>query len=83
MHNGFKNCYSFVVDGKPITLVPLPLKKVYNDPMRIKKVCEEEATKTKELKKSGNKTALSENKSASELSVKKKIGKKKRKSGAA
>ena len=26
LYDGFKNCYSFVVDGKPITLAPLTPK---------------------------------------------------------
>ena len=79
MHEGFKNCYSFVADGKPITLAPLPPKEVYNDQIRIKKACEEKAAKTRELGKSENKSAMSENKSSSELSVKKKSGKKEKK----
>ena len=78
LHDRFKNWYSFVVDGKPITLATLPPKEVYNDQMRIKKACEEEVAKTRELGKSENKSALSENKSASRLSVKNKCGKKER-----
>ena len=31
MHNGFKNCYSFMVEGKPVTLATLPAKEIYND----------------------------------------------------
>ena len=70
-----------MVDGKPITLAPLPPKEVYNNQMRIKKACEEEAAKIREIEKSENKSALSENKSASEMNVKKRV-KKERKSGA-
>ena len=61
MHDEFKNCYSFVVDGKPINLAPLPTKEVYNDQMRIKKAREEEAAKTRELEKSETKSSFIEN----------------------
>ena len=84
-YDGFKNCYSFMVDGKPITLAPLPPKKICNDQIRIKRACEEEAATIREIMKSENKSAMSQNKSdlsgtksASELSEKKKRGKKER-----
>ena len=38
-----------MVDRKSITLAPLPRKEVYNDQIRIKKACEEEAAKIREL----------------------------------
>ena len=31
IHDGFKNRYSFVKDGKSVTLVPLTPKQVYED----------------------------------------------------
>jgi hypothetical protein len=31
------NRYSFVMDGKPITLVPLTLKLIYNEQLKLKK----------------------------------------------
>ena len=82
MYDGFKNWYSFVVDGKPITFAILPPNEVYNDQTMIKKARAEEVARTRELGKSEKKSDLSENKSASELSVKKKSEKKK-KSGVA
>ena len=36
MHDGFKNRYSFVKEGKSITLVPLTPKQVFEDQMKLK-----------------------------------------------
>ena len=35
MHYGFRNRYSFVKDGKSVTLVPLSPKQVYEDQMKL------------------------------------------------
>ena len=35
LHNGYKNRYSFTMDGKPFTLVPLTPKQVYEDQVRL------------------------------------------------
>ena len=35
MHDGFRNRYSFVKDGKSVTLVPLSPKQVYEDQMKL------------------------------------------------
>ena len=67
-----------MVEGKPITLAPLPPKEIYNDQLRIKRACEEEAAKIREIEKSENKSELSDTKSASELSETKKTIKKER-----
>ena len=37
MHDGFQNRYSLVKDDKPIVLVPLTLKQVYEDQMKLKR----------------------------------------------
>jgi hypothetical protein len=36
MHDGFKNRYSFVMNEKPVTLVPLSPQQAYEDQLRIK-----------------------------------------------
>ena len=36
IHDGFKNRYSFVKDGKSVTLVPLTPKQVYKDRLKLK-----------------------------------------------
>ena len=35
MHDGFRNSYNFVKDGKSVTLVPLSPKQVYEDQMKL------------------------------------------------
>ena len=35
VHNGFRNRYNFVKDGKSVTLVPLSPKQVYEDQMKL------------------------------------------------
>ncbi|GKV15311.1 hypothetical protein SLEP1_g26107 [Rubroshorea leprosula] len=47
-HDGFKNRYSFIMEGKTITLAPLSLRQVYEDQLRVKKESELEGTKNKE-----------------------------------
>jgi hypothetical protein len=42
IHDGFKNRFIIVKDGKTITLVPLSAKQVYDDQMKLKNECEEE-----------------------------------------
>ena len=42
IHDGFKNRFIIVKDGKTITLVPLSPKQVYDDQMKLKNECEEE-----------------------------------------
>ena len=36
MHDGFKNRYSFVMNEKPVTLVPLSPQQAHEDQLRIK-----------------------------------------------
>ena len=36
-HDGFSNKYSFVLNQKPITLVPMTPKQVYDDQVRLQK----------------------------------------------
>ena len=36
IHDGFKNRYNFVKDGKSVTLVPLTPKQVYKDQLKLK-----------------------------------------------
>ena len=36
-HDGFKNRHSFAKDNKTITLVPLTLRQVYEDQMKLKR----------------------------------------------
>jgi hypothetical protein len=36
IHNGVKNRYTIVKDGKPITLIPLTPKQVYDDQIKLK-----------------------------------------------
>ncbi|XP_062075289.1 uncharacterized protein LOC133779331 [Humulus lupulus] len=45
-HDGYSNRYSFVFNERPITLVPLTPKQVYEDQVKLKK--ENENTKTRE-----------------------------------
>jgi len=40
IHDGFRNRYIIVKDDKIITLVPLSLKQVYNDQLKLKRKCE-------------------------------------------
>ena len=48
-HDGFKNRYSFVIKGKPITLVSLSPRQAYEDQVKIKREsiihCENESLK--------------------------------------
>ena len=39
-HDGYKNSYSFVMNGKPITLMPLPPQQACEDEVRIRSQCE-------------------------------------------
>ena len=36
-HDGFRNRYSFVKDGRTVTLIPLTPKEVYGDQMKMRK----------------------------------------------
>ena len=64
-HYGFKNRNSFVKDNKTITLVPLTLRQVYEDQMKLKrenelkKNCETESSK-KMMRKRGREKKKSE-----------------------
>ncbi len=70
MHDGFKNRYSFVMNGKPITLIPLTPRQVYEDQKKIKSDCE----KRSETERSGKKN---ENENEKEAKNKKKDKKEK------
>ena len=60
-HNGFKNRHFFVKDNKTITLVPLTLRQVYEDQMKLKrenglqKNCDTESLKKDDEKESERK----------------------------
>ena len=41
IHDGFRNRFTIVKDGKTITLVPLSPKQVYDDQIKLKKECED------------------------------------------
>jgi len=41
IHDGFRNRFTIIKDGKIITLVPLSPKQVYHDQMKLKKECED------------------------------------------
>ena len=39
-HDGFKIWFSFMKDNKLVTLVPMTLKQVYEDQVRLKQECD-------------------------------------------
>jgi len=41
IHDGFRNMFTIVKDGKTITFVPLSPKQVYDDEMKLKRDCED------------------------------------------
>ncbi|KAG5235570.1 Integrase [Salix suchowensis] len=41
IHDGFRNRFTIVKDGKTITLIPLSPKQVYDDQIKLKKECED------------------------------------------
>jgi len=41
IHDGFRNRFTIIKDGKTITLVPLSPKQVYNDQIKLKRECED------------------------------------------
>ena len=47
-HDGFTNKYSFVLNQKPITLVPMTLKQVYDDQVRLQKESDQKKKSIKE-----------------------------------
>ena len=57
MHDGFRNRYNFVKDGKSVTLVPLSPKQVYKDKMKLlsevekKRKSEAETSRKKRVKR--------------------------------
>ena len=63
-HDGFTNKYSFVLNQKPITLVPLTLQQVYEDQVRLQKEGDQkrESTQRKEKEKKKESENLSEEK---------------------
>jgi hypothetical protein len=42
IHDGFRNRFTIVKDGKTITFEPFSPKQVYDDQMKLKKECEDE-----------------------------------------
>ncbi|KAL5547343.1 hypothetical protein UlMin_007030 [Ulmus minor] len=72
-HDGYTNRYSFVIDKKPITLVPLTPKQVYEDQLKLKR----ESEKQREIENA--KIKESEKKQESEISKKGVIEQNKRK----
>ncbi|GKV18389.1 hypothetical protein SLEP1_g28784 [Rubroshorea leprosula] len=61
-HDGFKNRYSFVMEGKTITLAPLSPRQVYEDQLRVKKESELRNESELEGMKNKKKTAEKESK---------------------
>ena len=51
IHDGFKNRYSFVKDGKSVTLVPLTPKQVYQDQLKLKSEFEQKNKSEAEISK--------------------------------
>jgi len=41
IHDGFKNRYAIVKDGKTITLIPLSPKQVFDDQLKLKRECDD------------------------------------------
>jgi len=41
IHDGFRNRYIIVKDGKTITLIPLSPKQVFDDQLKLKRECED------------------------------------------
>ena len=81
-HDGYRNRYSFVMNEKPITLVPLTPQQVYEDQMRIKSDCEKRKNEEKCEKKKDeakNEKEKNEKKSEKEMKSAKKEEKQKRK----
>ncbi|GKV00638.1 hypothetical protein SLEP1_g13302 [Rubroshorea leprosula] len=60
-HDGFKNRYSFIMEGKTITLAPLSPRQVYEDQLRVKK--ESELRNESELEGTKNKEKTTEKES--------------------
>ena len=50
IHNGFKNRYSFVKDGKSVTLIPLTPKQVYEDQLKLKSEFEQKNKSEQNIK---------------------------------
>jgi hypothetical protein len=46
IHDGFRNWFTIVKDGKIITLVPLSPKQEYDDQMKLKRDCEDGKSET-------------------------------------
>ena len=46
IHDGFSNCYSFKMNGKPVNLLPMTPKEVYED-QKILNECESAHEKEK------------------------------------
>jgi len=48
IHDGFRNMYNFIKDGKIIKLAPLTPKQVYEDQLKLKsEICKKERVKKK------------------------------------
>ncbi|KAL2471229.1 Uncharacterized protein Adt_39365 [Abeliophyllum distichum] len=72
---GFKNRYSFVKDGNPVTLVPLTPKQVYEDQLRLKGEADQKKKSELEVQeqKSGEEKNESVPKATSKSREKKKV----------
>ena len=74
MHDGFRNRYNFVKDGKSVTLVPLSPKQVYEDQMKLlsevekKRKSEVETSRKNESEKSKSEKESVERKGKTKMS---------------
>ncbi|KAK1581185.1 hypothetical protein Q3G72_003854 [Acer saccharum] len=74
-HDGYTNRYSFVLNKRPITLIPLTPRQVYEDQVRlkkerdVKKESESESSKERETKERESETAKKEKKVEKEKEV--------------
>ena len=50
-HDGFKNHFSFTMNNKLVTLVPLTPKQVYEDQVRLKQECDSKKMRRKKREK--------------------------------
>jgi hypothetical protein len=65
-HDGFTNKYSFVLNQKPITLVPLTPQQVHEDQVRLQQESDQKKEREIEKKKESENEKLSENQRVSE-----------------
>ena len=79
-HDGFTNKYSFVLNQRPITLVPLTPQQVYEDQVRLKN--ESDQKEERDQKEENERKEMSQNSREKEKEAKK-IEREKKKSNSA